>query len=1217
MSEWSRKAVGASVPRHARTAREGRVASILAAAMIVGVALASVPLALDEAHAAVRSVYIDDSLQTGPLTSWDIQGSRWTPTLMTVAETNQLERHADTKDCWGQLPTKRCQAAYDASRDGRWLTLTSDNTQANGQGESGFVLHKKEFASDLGVVIEYDQRVFRSNNGKSGTILQGGGDGISLFLLDAHAPDHGLPGVVDTNLNQPGGYGAALGYSSVASTGDSWCSAQQGLAGAYMGIGFDVYGNFQKAEDTPAFGATVRATRPRSVSGRSPLVTSDATRLPQSIGLRGSGVRFTGPPSCATELNRAYGLLEKPEVNNAGFITVYSAIWDAGTQASDYRFQYRTSDNVWHSWFDMEPSTRPGNTAGMMQARIPASAGDVTFAIQKKSEPARYSETAGVSQDAIVAGASSTRLTSGSTGGYRWLAGTASHGNTVNGAWIDNPIAQADGYRRVRVTLTPRADGAREVVVAWSDKLDMSDDVCVDRVTKLPNGLVGAACSGTAGEWRHGTNPTLTEQFRYDLGASPYQAALPAEFRLGFAASTGWAVNFHQIRNVRVTTPTDITVAKKVAIGAPTPATTWADAATGQAGDVASYRIVATNAGPSDLDPGYPATLVEPLTSVPYADTSAVAWTAVATDGARILDPATGTWVSELSGTGPLTSAAPLRWHSPSVTIHPAAAVTVTFSGTVATGTAAGTYPNTAAVTTSTLGGPQESELANNTDDATLTIIDPDTWGVAKTSTPVSGAAVTAGREIGYTVTVTADGVPGRGDVRGVVLTDDLSDVLGGSAPHATFVPGSARLTIGAGPATAVPDPTGTTLTTAPFDLPHGQTATLTYAVTVREDVAPGATFRNVVTGSAQGSEPTSCAPPTDPDDLDPRCSTVHHTPDWTAAKTVTNDDAADPSARLAPGALVQPGDTLTYRVTATNDSTAVPVRVSLTDDLSHLLGGSDPAAAFVPGSVALTIGGSPASATLPTTPDAAHVLAVGPFELPPATTGPGGVVVPSTAVLTYRVTVAQDAWSATLRNVVTARGDDGDPAHPVPPAACTPTAPCETTQRTPALVQIEKRGEDTTGTVVPMDGSAWALHDDDGGAPAPAPRIAAVPAATDASSAPITGLFRTPLPPGTYWLVETRALPGFALLPEPVELTVAATGEITLGRGASAYVTVRDDTAVHDAWTVVVRDVPALELPEAGGPGTQTLRLAGAALLLLALTCAVTARRRRPAEGA
>lgn len=1199
-----------------------RPAAVLCALALATGGLATLA-ATDTADAAGNgdTVFIDDALQTGPLGSdWTVAGTRWTPTLTTVAQNNQIQHSTNTADC---SPWPTCIATYDASRDGSWLTLTSDNSQ-NGQGESGFVLNRTPFSSARGVVIEYDQRVYRTNNGNMGGILQGGGDGISLFLVDANPSDHGRPTEIETSTSLPGGYGAALGYSSVSNTGDAWCPAQPGLAGAYLGIGFDVYGNFQKAESSPSFGAN-RATRPSSVAGSNPAALN--ARLEQSIGLRGSGVRFKNATTCnqstQADLDRSYGMIGVPLTTRTGHLSVFQVRWAAADPPTTYAWEYKkASDTTWTSVATelVTAGTVPGldDSRGYVAARVPVDPAytgsyDVRYRRTTGSDLAHRTiavprnAAVGTWPDASITGTTTFATLTERKGGYRWLAGTGSNGSTTTGAWIDNVKNDARQYRRIRITLTPKGDGSREVVVSWSAKLDVAADVCVDPTTKVPNGLVGSACDGTAGEWRPGTAPTFTEQFRYDLSGSQYQAAMPSQFRLGFAASTGWAVNYHQIRNLRVTSPTDVAVTKSVSLGSPDGSTTWADDVTGQAGDIASYRMVATNEGPSPLDADFPATLTDPLTAVPYANPATVTWTATATGGAEVWDPGTSTWATTVTGTGPLTGAAALRWHSPDRTTAPTAAVTVVVTGATATTAAAGTYPNTATVALSAAGGPQESDLTNNTDDATLRLVDGDTWRVAKTADPVTGATVTGDTEITYTVTAAADGVAGRGDVRGVVLTDDLSDVL----DDASFVAGSALLTVGSSTPTTVADPVGTTLTTPAFTLPHGVTATLTYRVLVDADVPGGARLRNVVTGDATTGAPETCAPPADPGDT--TCATHHTTPAWTAAKVATlatstllPDGSTAPAGTVLPdGATVRPGTTLRYRVTATNAGPAA-LDATLVDDLGDLLGGTDPSATFVTGSVRLTIDGTTWTGTLPTAPGADDLLEVGPFRLPAATTS-GATVVPATAVLTYDVRIADDAWARTLTNAVTGSGEDPVGGGDVPPADCTPAAPCTSTQVTPVLLQVLKTGEDLTGTVVPMDGSAWALYSD-----AVLTDVVIDPLAPVTGS---TGLFRAELAPGTYWLVETKALPGFQLLADPVQVTVAADGTATLA-APSAFLTLRDDTTTDGSWTVVVRDVPALDLPESGGERPVGLVAAGLLLVLVAGATALRTRRTATAGG-
>lgn len=165
-------------------------------------------------------------------------------------------------------------------------------------------------------------------------------------------------------------------------------------------------------------------------------------------------------------------------------------------------------------------------------------------------------------------------------------------------------------------------------------------------------------------------------------------------------------------------------------------------------------------------------------------------------------------------------------------------------------------------------------------------------------------------------------------------------------------------------------------------------------------------------------------------------------------------------------------------------------------------------------------------------------------------------------------------------------------------------------TVRVAATLQVLKVGEDSTGSVVPMTGSAWAVYEERTGGTALIDPIASV---VDAGS-PVTGLFRdTSLTEGTYWLEETTALPGFELLAHRVPFVVAADGAVTLGASASANITLVDVDGVQ---TIRVEDVPKLELPEAGGPGTLAFSLTGLSLLVAAgAVAAASAIRRQKAS--
>ncbi len=115
-------------------------------------------------------------------------------------------------------------------------------------------------------------------------------------------------------------------------------------------------------------------------------------------------------------------------------------------------------------------------------------------------------------------------------------------------------------------------------------------------------------------------------------------------------------------------------------------------------------------------------------------------------------------------------------------------------------------------------------------------------WELTKTSDPASGSTVKPGDSITYTLTATNTST--EADLTGAVATDDLSNVLN----HASLdsVPAAATLS-------------GTTLTWNIPDLGPGESATLTYAITVNKG-AYNVTIGNVATPGAGGICPDECS---------------------------------------------------------------------------------------------------------------------------------------------------------------------------------------------------------------------------------------------------------------------------------------------------------------------------------------------------------------------
>ncbi|QIM19202.1 hypothetical protein G7066_12630 [Leucobacter coleopterorum] len=156
-------------------------------------------------------------------------------------------------------------------------------------------------------------------------------------------------------------------------------------------------------------------------------------------------------------------------------------------------------------------------------------------------------------------------------------------------------------------------------------------------------------------------------------------------------------------------------------------------------------------------------------------------------------------------------------------------------------------------------------------------------WSVAKSATvnalTPAGGVVKPGDVIDYEVTATA----GTRDIDDVVLTDDLSGVLGAG----TFVPGSATLTIGSGSAVSVANPGASDLLkTVAADLPAGEKMTLKYRVVVDDD-AWFESLTNTVT-AAGATTPTNCVAGASP--MPTECSTTHVTGALFEVKKVSRD---------------------------------------------------------------------------------------------------------------------------------------------------------------------------------------------------------------------------------------------------------------------------------------------------------------------------------------
>lgn len=304
---------------------------------------------------------------------------------------------------------------------------------------------------------------------------------------------------------------------------------------------------------------------------------------------------------------------------------------------------------------------------------------------------------------------------------------------------------------------------------------------------------------------------------------------------------------------------------------------------------------------------------------------------------------------------------------------------------------------------------------------------------------------------------------------------------------------------------------------------------------------------------------------------------------------------------------------TVTYRITATNDGTLAGTTGSLTDTPN-----------FAPG---LTVRSAAVATSVDGLDTATEQGAAASYVLTEGT-----AIEPGASSLWYiRMKVTRDSSAAGysesllecassndrltpghgLYNAVTGAYDDDGEANN---EACAPARP--------RPIRIEKAGTQPVGTpnddgTYPLDGSAFAIYDNEALAGDPVSVL-------DGGSRFVTA----PLETGkTYWLVETRAPVGHALLPRPVAFHIEA------GADADATTVIKTDFGADEGFSSVrvlpasgslpgadrtpgirVVDTQVGVLPKAGSIGVYPQLAGGAALLGLAGACAWRRRERTQA---
>lgn len=200
----------------------------------------------------VLTVLVTDTFRDAGVvdTSWRVGTGATVPGSPTPLLPFLTARNTDTAPTGGIPGNPTVQ--LDTPGEGA-LRLTS-----NLPDQSAFVLFDRPIGSRQGLTITFELYTY------GGTTNPLRADGVSFFLLDGQV-----------SPTEAGAFGGSLGYAQKNATPAA--GLVPGLQGAYVGVGFDEYGNFSSSVDSPA--------------DINPIRTGGAAdRIPDSIGVRAGEV---------------------------------------------------------------------------------------------------------------------------------------------------------------------------------------------------------------------------------------------------------------------------------------------------------------------------------------------------------------------------------------------------------------------------------------------------------------------------------------------------------------------------------------------------------------------------------------------------------------------------------------------------------------------------------------------------------------------------------------------------------------------------------------------------------------------------------------------------------------------------------------------------------------------------------------------------------------
>ncbi|MBV8666850.1 MAG: pilus assembly protein PilY [Burkholderiaceae bacterium] len=387
-------------------------------------------------------------------------------------------------------------------------------TNADGN-DAGAIVYNSVFPSTSGIAVTFTSVSYDGNSGSGGGNypISDGADGMSFFLVDSS--------VTPTNY---GSYGGSLGYSCAQGKNPG-----NGATGGYIGLGIDEYGNFLNSGDNTATGVLSYNTSTGTYN------TSSSSQFQGNrIGVRGIGMvnwlqlNANFPSYYPSSLSSSQQVTAVQNTCGSGTVWNYSGSTIGGVSSGNNMNCAVMVNSLPVTWTQLHAANSTYYPSSLTTAQQTSAVSNTC----KTGTMWNYSSVTGTSTGAVNTGI----LVSSKSGSLGYVASSQT---LYDYAPIQNTVGGVTSYASLAMPPT---------LVTTNDNLIANESAGARGNASLYTYNLKITSGGllSLSYYKNGASGNTTNVLT-NWPIFSTNGPLPANFKFGFAASTGGSNNVHEI----------------------------------------------------------------------------------------------------------------------------------------------------------------------------------------------------------------------------------------------------------------------------------------------------------------------------------------------------------------------------------------------------------------------------------------------------------------------------------------------------------------------------------------------------------------------------------------------------------------------------------------------------------------------------------------------